>query len=230
MQYRRFSFTLIIVALIALVLGAAPATQPDDDIIFKPPVPGAPKSRTGAGTRGDSGDLPMLTVLVPEQTAYTIREQPVLYWFISKPTSVRCEISIIDTSTLENVYEVAVNGISTAGMQKLDLAKEGVKLKPSVPYQWLVALVPDPAAPSKNVDAGGFVMRVPAPTSVAASSAGGAEQKAAMYARQGIFVEALSELSDAIAAKPGDVMLHQRRAKLLEQVGLKEAAAYEAKQ
>ena len=221
--------SLLAMVALSLAIAAGPTTEPDDDIVYKPPIAGAPLARVGGGSRGATDDLPTLAVLVPEHAAYTTKEQPVLYWFVSKPTTVKCEISITDMSTLDTVYETSMDGVATAGIQKLDLAKENVKLKPGVQYQWLVALVPDPSAPSKNVDAGGFVTRTPVPEAISTKlGAASPVQKAALYAQQGIWFDALDELCQAIDANPGDASLHQKCAKLLEQIGLKDAAAFES--
>ena len=54
--------------------------------IYKPPVRGAPGGRVGGGTR--SGDQTFtLSVLAPNHTALTGKEQPDLYWYVSKPIS-----------------------------------------------------------------------------------------------------------------------------------------------
>src|SRR5512134_1193228 len=55
--------------------------------VYKPPLRGAPRGRIGGGTRGTGLDSLALSVLAPDHSGLTIREQPSLYWIISNPTA-----------------------------------------------------------------------------------------------------------------------------------------------
>ncbi|RLC24465.1 MAG: hypothetical protein DRH56_06625, partial [Deltaproteobacteria bacterium] len=57
--------------------------------------------------------------------------------------------------------------------------------------------------------------------------AANAVEAASIYAETGIWYDALTSLSSAIAKNPGDNDLVRERAFLLEQIGLSEAARYE---
>src|SRR5437867_13335867 len=49
--------------------------------VYKPPLRGAPGGRVGGGTRGtQERDIFVLSVLAPDHTGLTTREQPSLFW------------------------------------------------------------------------------------------------------------------------------------------------------
>jgi hypothetical protein len=91
-----------------------------------------------------------------------------------------------------------------------------------------VAVVADPAQRSRDVVAGGAVQRIEPPAALAQRLAGaGDDARAAVLAAEGIWYDALAALSEPLAARPGDAALRERRAAVLEQVGLAEVAAFE---
>jgi hypothetical protein len=55
----------------------------------------------------------------------------------------------------------------------------------------------------------------------------GPSRAAFIQAESGLWYDALASLAQGIAAAPAETGLHAQRAALLEQVGLKEAAAYD---
>ncbi|MCP4044001.1 MAG: DUF928 domain-containing protein, partial [Gammaproteobacteria bacterium] len=72
---------------------------------YRPPRRGAPLVRVGGGTRGVEYKHPTLQVLAPEHTGLTTMAQPSLYWYVSGPTSIRFEFTIIDDDSIEPVME-----------------------------------------------------------------------------------------------------------------------------
>ena len=202
-----------------------PATE--SDIEYRPPLRGAPARRVGGASRGDEA-LPAVSVLAPDHVGLTTHEQPSLYWFISRPTTVRVELTLIDAQgTAAPLIEVAVDG-KAAGVQRLDLAAHNVRLRPEVEYQWSVSLVPNAQERSSDAMSSGVVKRVSLDAATAARlHAARAEQRAALLAGEGIWYDALTAVSEQITARPQDRVLREQRARMLEQAGLKDAAAYE---
>ena len=94
----------------------------------------------------------------------------------------------------------------------------------------LIAWVPDPANRSQDVIASGSIQRIApdAKLTAALAEAKGLD-KAAAYAEGGIWYDALEALTNEIDAAPKDKDLRAQRAALLEQAGLKDAAAGERK-
>ena len=199
-------------------------------IVYHPPQRDAPVSRIGRVPRGASAQLPRIAALVPEQVAYTSLEQPTLFWFISKPTEVSCRISLHDVGKTPHqvVFETSFEGVRSGGIQKLDLARENVRLRPGATYQWLIALCPNPSAPANNVDSGGLLQRMPPSGELSGKLAGkGDADRAREYALAGFWFDALSILANAIDADPKNESLRRMRASLLSQANLKEAAESE---
>jgi hypothetical protein len=168
-------------------------------------------------------------VLVPDHVGLTISDTPALYWYISKPTSVRIEVTLVDDRSEAPLIDYAVAKADGPAVHRIDLAKRAVRIKPGVEYQWSVAVVPNPSERSNDVMAGGVLMRVEEPAAIAARRAAGAskEELARLLAAQGIWYDAIALYSELIEARPADKRLRAARAALLEQVGLREIAEFD---
>jgi hypothetical protein len=198
---------------------------------YTPPQRGAPQRRVGGSSRGVETALPNVQVLVPDHTALTVSEQPALYWYLSKPTTVRVEIVLIDDKGETPLVEYAVQNANGPAVHRVDLAAHKIALKPEVEYQWSIAVVPNPNERSNDVMAGGVVKRVAVPARIASLRSSGAskEELARGFAAEGIWYDAIALYSELIDQRPHDKSLREARAGLLEQVGLKEIAAFDRK-
>jgi hypothetical protein len=205
--------------------GGAAARMP----VYKPPQRGAPSRRVGGSSRGATDPLPNVMVLAPDHVGLTISETPALYWYLSRPTSVRVEVTLIDDKGESPLVEYAVRNATGPAVHRVDLAARGVALRPGVEYQWSVSVVPDANERSLDVMAGGVLKRVAVPPEIAARQAAGAgkEELARLLAAEGIWYDAIALYSELIDARPQDPALHAERAALLEQVGLREIAEYD---
>lgn len=191
--------------------------------VFVPPNRGSPMARLGGATRSaSSGALPRIEALVPEEPGWTLREDPVLYWYLSKPTDVRIDFVLLRLDPLEPVVEATLPAPKQPGVQRIALADHGVKLSPGVAYQWLVKLVPDPADRSYDRVVGGGLERVSAPTDLASALDDPQTSRAHALAKDGIWYDAVDVLSTGIESDPGNRTLWNQRAALFEQVGLPE--------
>lgn len=213
--------------MLAVEAGAQSAQQSSEEVEYTPPLRGAPARRVGGSSRGSETALPAVSVLAPDHVGLTVFEQPALYWFISKPTAVRVELTLIDSDGARPLVEAAVKS-DAPGIHRLDLAQHGVRLKPDTEYQWSVSLVPNPDERSNDTISTGVVKRIAPPKELASQlGAAGKDAQAAVYARQGLWYDALAGLSEMIAARPEDRRLRAQRARILEQAGLSDAAAFE---
>lgn len=196
---------------------------------YTPPTRGAPSRRVGGSSRGVSSALPSVMVLVPDHVALTTSEQPVLYWYLSKPTSVRVEITLIDDKGETPLIEYSVKDAAGPAVHAVELAKHNVHLKPGVEYQWSIAVVPDPNERSSDVMAAGIIKRVDAPSAVASARSKGMDKQALArtLAANGIWYDAIGLYCELIDARPNDRGLREERAALLDQVGLKDVANYD---
>ena len=200
-----------------LFLFAADATFP----VYSPPSRGAPGGRIGGGTRGGGQNVFVLSVLAPDHSAFTTTEQPSLYWYISKPTSLPVELTVMDPQGIKPILETQLPSPTKAGIQRVRLADYNVRLAPGAAYRWFVAVVPDADRRSKDILAGGAIERVDLQEDVKAKVAKASDKELPfVYAQAGLWYDALKSISDLIDAAPQNQDLHNQRTALLKQVGL----------
>jgi hypothetical protein len=196
-----------------------PAGAPQAILVYKPPLRGKPRARVGGGVRSPAGEWPLLYVLVPEHTGQTISAQPSLFWYVDRtpPEGMPLMWTVFDDASVEPLIEAELPRPERPGIQRIDLARYGVRLEPGTEYEWTVALVVDPERRSNDIVAAGWIDRVEPPPGL-----GGGEglSGARIYAEHGLWYDALAAVSDAIRADPADARLRASREALLRQVGL----------
>lgn len=196
--------------------------------IYMPPSRGAPAGRVGAGSRGTEEELTQLYVLAPDHMGLTFQKQPQMYWFISKLTNYPIELTIIENGAINPVLEKRIAPPEKPGIQCIRLADHGVNLQKNLPYKWFVALVLDPNHRSKDIFAGGKIKRIDDPEALHEKLNKAGEGRAPhVYAKAGLWYDALAAISELIDASPNDKALRKQRASLLEQVGFPEISQYE---
>ena len=190
--------------------------------VYKPPARGMPGGRVGGGTRGTrERDIFVLSVLAPDHTGLTTKEQPCLFWFISTRTALSVELTIVDPAVVQPVLETRLSSPVERGVHRVRLAEHGVQLRLGVAYQWSVTVVPDPARRSRDILASGTIERVEADAALKQQLPGArVENLSAVYAQAGIWYDALEAISDLIDGAPKDATLRRYRAELLAQAGL----------
>jgi hypothetical protein len=230
------SLSALLALLGSLALAAdppppAPPPQTSAAPTYVPPLRGAPSRRVGGSTRGVGQAMPVIAVIAPDHVGQTISEQPVLYWFISKPTKVMLEITLIDERGVKPMLELPVRQVEGPAIHALDLSKHGISLKRGMEYQWTVTLVPDAAERSGDVISGGAIKLVDAPPALKGKlgKSGVVDAPVATLAAEGLWYDAIHALSAQIAAQPQNAGLREQRAVLMEQVGLNVAGAFDRK-
>ncbi|HEX9397339.1 MAG TPA: DUF928 domain-containing protein [Burkholderiales bacterium] len=224
---------LALALAVPAALAQAPAKDDKDSAnsapVYTPPQRGAPQRRVGGSSRGVESALPRVILLVPDHVGLTVSENPPLYWYLSKPTSVRVEVTLIDDKGETPLIEYSVNAAKGPAVHRIDLAAHKVALKPNVTYQWSISVVPNLSERSLDVMSGGALRRVAMPGTLAARRAQLTDkaQLARAYAAEGIWYDSIALYSELIDQNPGDKKLREARASLLEQVGLREVAAYD---
>lgn len=213
---------------------ATPAPKRTLLLKYTPPknvVSGARLDGDG-GSRGtaDKDKLPSLTVLTPPHAALTASPQPTLFWYQTAGSATRLELTVVEPKNPEPVLRAYVEKSMKPGINCAPLARYGTVLKPGVKYTWTVAWVPDGANRSLSVIARGGIECVAPDAKVAeaAAAAKGAE-RAAVYAQNGLWYDALDAITLAMDGNPEDKELRRMRADLFEQAGLKTVAAAERK-
>lgn len=194
--------------------------------IYKPPVRGAPGGRVGGGTRG-GGQTFTLSVLAPNHAALTGKEQPDLYWYVSKPISTPIVFTLSDDGA-KPVVEQTLAPSFDVGIHRVRLADFGVRLVPGKQYRWFVSLLSDSKRRSRDILAGATIERAnPVEAAPMPSMVDGRTGEAHHLAETGHWYDAIAILSDEIDHNPLEPSLRAQRAGLLQQVGLTEIANFD---
>jgi hypothetical protein len=190
------------------------------EIVFTPPRRGAPRTRTGGGTRADGAPIEV-AVLVPEDTGLTIAEQPTLYWRLSQDTSAQFEFVLSDDRQVAPLWRESVTNTFRAGIHPLPVSNMKLTLTPGVSYRWFVALVRNPDQRSNDIVSSGTLERVaPAPGLDEQLGRASPEERASIFAAHGLWYDALDALNKMIEAHPDDAGFQAQRSALLKQVGI----------
>jgi Domain of Unknown Function (DUF928) len=195
----------------------APAAVP----VYTPPKRGAPGGRIGGATRGIQREVFLLSVLAPDHSGFTTSEQPSLYWFISKSTSLPVELTVMDPQGVQPILETRIPAPVEAGVHRIRLSDYNVRLASGAAYRWFVSVVPDADRRSKDITAGGAIERVEMPEGLKAKVAqSGKSNLPSIYAEAGLWYDTVDAMSELIEAAPQDQALRKQRTALLTQVGL----------
>ena len=199
---------------------AAPAfAQQGDEPEYNPPSRGAPAGRVGGGTRGLR--VPPLAALAPDHTGLTISAQPALYYFLPASTGVRVAVRPAADPNAHPLLEKDLAPPAKTGIQRLELKALGVMLAPGVEYRWTVS--------DARTSSTGMIRRVDPPADLARKLNGmpSGRSRYSLLAREGVWYDALDEVSRAADAGAASGTAGRHRAALLEQIGLKDIAQHE---
>lgn len=228
MLFKGLSLGLAAAAMLGLS-GQAQAQTSSVAPIYQPPLRGTTVGgRIGGGTRGTGDQTITMSVFAPEHPGLTVSEQPRLYWYLSEDVDIGAELTVVDRQSADPLLELSLAAPIKRGIHALDLGRHGVRLEPGMRYEWFVALVVDPNQRSNDIIAGGEIERV-APDAALESrlEEAGQDGQAAVYARAGIWYDAVDAVSRWVDGSPTAPVPREQRAALLDQVGLDEAAAYD---
>lgn len=149
-----------------------------------------------------------------------------LFWYISKVASGQLQFTLVDTRQVKPILDTSIASPEQPGIQMACLKAYGVALEPEVQYRWYITLVVDPEAESKNIVIGGTIERTnPAEDWIIRDPC--KRDEVGCLSVNGLWYDAITAISDLIAASPSDRTLRLQRAFLLEQVGLSEVAQYD---
>jgi hypothetical protein len=207
------------------------SSHPVGPPIYQPPLRGAPGGRVGGGTRGIGEESITLLALAPNHVALTVQEQPTLYWYLSKPAKYPIKLTIIKEKDAHPLLETRIPLPSQPGIYPLRLSDFDIRLATDTPYQWFLALAPDPNRRSRDIIAGAIIERVKTPEALRSRLLKTRrEEMPHVYAGAGMWYDAFMAISNLIADMPDNPVFRKHRAALLEQVGLSAAAQYDFKQ
>jgi hypothetical protein len=229
-----FAGLLLISLCAGLAEGKTPTTRPSSRWV--PPVNDAPARRVGGAARGCPEDPDLLVSLLAPAASVgqTVQSQPVLYWYISKPTDRPVEITITPCGKggkdigAAPILDAIIPRTTTAGIQALSLARPPanqppVSLEVGVQYTWVVEAVVHDRDGADNPNATTRLERVMASASVAAIQSATLEDRYEAYRRLGIWYDMLQSVNQLIDTKKGDPAWREVRRELLSCQNLVEA-------
>ncbi len=193
--------------------------------IYKPPAVGKPTRTVGGGSRGTSNTVPVVLALVPEHVAQSAAPSPSLFWYVDRVPDASWKVlfTLNDVDEDEPLVDEAVLPNPTRpGIYRIRLSEfEGVSLEPGHEYDWSVAIVIDSGDRAKDVVATGWIEGVERSSTLESRlRSEGSDRTVHVYADEGLWYDALTEIDDRLQASPDDAELSAMRANLLDQVGI----------
>lgn len=218
-------------ALLCTAAGGA-ATDGDQQLPrYQAPQNTAPHARIGGTLRAGDGEDPAVAALVPDHVGITIKERPVLNWFLSKPTTLPIKFTLIDERAIQAFVERPIRSPAKAGVQAIRLDDIEFGLEPNVQYRWYISLTKDADSPSRDIVTGGMIERCLFSECLILDAPTTCSREAVMAtAAKGFWYDAMACLCDLIESNPADAHLRRQRAALLRQVGLHEVAEWDLSQ
>ncbi|MBD2188664.1 DUF928 domain-containing protein [Pseudanabaena mucicola] len=208
--------------------------QPTAPVIPKV-VPSIPRSRTAPRSRPPLlyrkivPNLPLITLLTPEDGARTASPQPTLYWYLSpqaltalandNPAASDCHSKLVGQFSLTKVdkgvvtiFETELNLVSGLSSFKLPIA---ASLQPNKNYRWQISF---PSAKGEQVNVSGWVVYTPPQQSlqIALTRALTSRDRAKIYAQAGYWFEAIDGYTKWLNFKPSDSGARTARNEILK--------------
>jgi hypothetical protein len=218
--HRLTGLTLLILTLIAASTAALPSLAQ-----FVPPNRGLPGRREGGGTRGGCPQQqPGLTALMPESNlGKTLAPYPTLFWYVPQNQAGAAEFVLLGRDNVE-IYQTQVPVPTQAGIVSLTLPQDQ-QIEFDQPYRWYFSLVCDPLDRSADSFTSGWIERVELTAELSdALTVSSAADLPNLYARAGLWQDALTELARLHQAAPNDPALLAQWQALLKSVGLEALA------
>ncbi|MBE9562619.1 MAG: DUF928 domain-containing protein, partial [Proteobacteria bacterium] len=168
-----------------------------------------------------------------QHTGFTTTSQPNFYWYMSDAWDGVIEFSLNEIGVTEPILELFIglpteNGVHGAGMHRLTLADYNVHLKPNTEYEWFVVIVPDPTQRSGDLLSSGTIKYMQASKSLVTNlQQAPKKQWYEIYARAGIWYDAIESICSQIEAQPNNAEYRIIRATLSQEVNMSKVADYD---
>jgi hypothetical protein len=199
---------------------------------FNPPDRGAPPSTADAGTRGcwenyQKGQKGLAALTPPKHLALTVKDFPTLFWYVPASSAANLEFTLLDETDQNILYKTNVPSPSEAGIVSFTLpAGVAPALETGKMYHWYFVMVCNPEDPSANIFVDGWIERTDLEANLAEQLRNApAEQLPTLYAKAGIWQEAVASLAELLRNDPQNPALRERWKELLKTGGLVEDLA-----
>ncbi|MCS6288207.1 MAG: DUF928 domain-containing protein [Nitrospira sp.] len=227
---RKIGATVLLAALFASSIAAGTEVQPDIPM-YKAPPQVMPRARIGGTLRGHEGEDPAIAALVPDHVGITVRQHPVLNWYLSKHTALPIKFTLIDERSIHALVERFITPPNHAGVQAVNLEDLGFTLQAHTQYRWYISVIKDENSPSRDIVTGGMIERCEfSECMVLGATTTCTQETVRTSAATGFWYDAMACLCDLITSDPGDTSLRKQRAALLKQVGLHGVAEWDLAQ
>lgn len=190
---------------------------------YVPPVGSKKTSRTkGAGSRGcDRTSDTDLQLLTPEDhIATTVSARPTFFWSISN-TSLPVRFTLIEPGVANPIMDRTFM-VTRPGVVDVKLPSDRPGLTLGKEYRWTVSIICNEKRPSENTYAYSWIKRVAVTPKLAQNLVGVDErpQRSLVYARSGIWYEALISSFADYKAHPQNKIALWYFSRLLAGVGI----------
>ena len=205
---------------------SALASSPEPTIqnfSYVPPYRGTPRRTQGTGSRGgDSSNSITLKLLVPgDHTGQTLSGHPTFFWYISELPPESMEFSLVESGVAQPIFVQQLKP-RKAGIVRIDMPKNLPELVPGKEYRWSVTLVDNANRQANNTFAQSWIKRVPETPGLQQqlATAKSDRDRASIYAKAGLWYDALNALWTAQSANSTDSSIHEELLSLLARAGL----------
>lgn len=200
--------------------------------VFQPPNRGAPPSTAEGGSRGCSalkpGEKPLTALTPANHMALTVSEHPTFFWYVPESGASNLEFTLLDENDQEVLYKTTVNVSKTPGIVSISLPKSTAKpLEVGKQYHWYLTSICDASDRTGDVFIDGWVERIePTADLKAALESATPDTLPAVYARAGIWHEAIASLAALREQNPSDTTILARWEELLDSAKLNQFSEY----
>jgi hypothetical protein len=168
-----------------------------------------------------------MTALMPNSNVgLTIADYPAFSWYVPQNSATAAEFVLLDQANSE-IYKTVVPVANQPGVVSLSLPTDGTvpPLVVGKSYRWYFSLICDPLDRSADTFTSGWVQRIEPSSSLAqALTTAATEEKPDIYAKAGIWYEAVATLIKLRQEQPQNVALLNQWQTLLKSVGLEKIA------
>ena len=172
---------------------------------------------------GNSRNEKMVALLPPTESVRTVAGHPTILVSLPENTAQKAEFYLQEANTEEIIYETTVTLPGDSGIVSFPLPDNGTlpPLEVGKRYEWSFMLICNEQDMGANPLVKGQIERVePSPKLVAELRNASPRDRAAIYAKAGIWYDCLNILAQLYRSAPNDSAIASDWAALLESVGL----------
>ncbi|EKQ70566.1 protein of unknown function DUF928 [Leptolyngbyaceae cyanobacterium JSC-12] len=213
------------------VLPTGAKSAPSDSVSGGRRNSGTCPSQQSSSVLTPETSAPFLTTLLPKiqlnervvQLGQSVSEHPTLLVYIPQTTAKEVRFSLEDAQG-KGLYRTALKVTGSPGVVSVPLPATSPGLEVGKEYRWVVSMICETAGP-QNPFVEGIVRRVPLDTNLVKQlQQADPLEKAAIYARSGMWYEASASLFALSQSQPDNAELRLAWHELLQSVGLERMA------